>query len=526
MTPVQLLTARPDAAAHRAGAGRRHRRDQRPRALAGRGARRAGAAVARAPPSRQSTPTASRTSAPSTCTCRAAATPAVVRAAGGVRGRRPGARDGLHASFRTVLALGGWRTPLIVTWHDRAPAEGARAHVLRLMERRVVKAATVVLGTTSALVDRYGWTAARDAQEAKGCSRPGAAHGPAGGGPGRVAAPGATVKSEYVVRDCPGRLGGRVEPHRVRPATATVRPRACAPTAPPGRRRNASGAPSASARGPAALHDADARRRTVARRHEIGHPDRAFARENRIPLLGLCLGLQCIVIEAARNLADISDADSTEFDPATAHPVISTMAEQLDIVAGDGDLGGTLRGSHDPAKLAEGSIGARCTTARSTSRSAPAPLRGEQRLPRGAGEEGRHRLLRLPPDGKLVEEPSRPARPASPYLVATQAHPELRSRPTRPHPLFAGLVKAAVEREIESSTPVVRLPGRETLNRRAPRPPLCASTPVRLGRTGMTGMTIKDTPEEWEVRNQHALAPQQDLLRRTTWSCPTVPASP
>ncbi|MER6151364.1 glycosyltransferase family 4 protein [Streptomyces hirsutus] len=71
---------------------------------------------------------------------------------------------GLHASFRTVLALGGRRTPLIVTWHDRAPAEGARAHVLRLMERRVVKAATVVLGTTSALIDRARRTGARDAR--------------------------------------------------------------------------------------------------------------------------------------------------------------------------------------------------------------------------------------------------------------------------------------------------------------------------------------------------------------------------
>src|SRR5919204_1652876 len=81
-----------------------------------------------------------------------------------------------------------------------------------------------------------------------------------------------------------------------------------------------------------------------------------YARENRIPLLGLCLGLQCIVIEAARNLADISDANSTEFDPATAHPVISTMAEQLDIVAGEGDMGGTMRLGMYPAKLAEGSI--------------------------------------------------------------------------------------------------------------------------------------------------------------------------
>ncbi|MEV0642139.1 glycosyltransferase family 4 protein [Streptomyces sp. NPDC050619] len=71
---------------------------------------------------------------------------------------------GLHASFRAVLALSGRRTPLVVTWHDRAYAEGARAHFLRLLERRVVKAAVVVLGTTSALVDRARRTGARDAR--------------------------------------------------------------------------------------------------------------------------------------------------------------------------------------------------------------------------------------------------------------------------------------------------------------------------------------------------------------------------
>ncbi|MFG2555217.1 glycosyltransferase family 4 protein [Streptomyces sp. NPDC048581] len=71
---------------------------------------------------------------------------------------------GLHASFRTVLALSGRRTPLVVTWHDRAEAEGARAHLVRLLERRVVKAASVVLGTTSTLVDRARRTGARDAR--------------------------------------------------------------------------------------------------------------------------------------------------------------------------------------------------------------------------------------------------------------------------------------------------------------------------------------------------------------------------
>ena len=71
---------------------------------------------------------------------------------------------GLHASFRSVLALSGRRTPLVVTWHDRATAEGARAHLVRLLERRVVRNASVVLGTTSALVDRARRTGARDAR--------------------------------------------------------------------------------------------------------------------------------------------------------------------------------------------------------------------------------------------------------------------------------------------------------------------------------------------------------------------------
>lgn len=81
-----------------------------------------------------------------------------------------------------------------------------------------------------------------------------------------------------------------------------------------------------------------------------------YARENKVPLLGLCLGLQCVVIEAARNLAGIAEANSTEFDASTPHPVISTMEEQLAFVEGAGDLGGTMRLGMYPAKLAEGSI--------------------------------------------------------------------------------------------------------------------------------------------------------------------------
>ncbi|WP_432108272.1 CTP synthase [Streptomyces sp. AA1529] len=172
-----------------------------------------------------------------------------------------------------------------------------------------------------------------------------------------------------------------------------------------------------------------------------------YAREHRVPLLGLCLGLQCIVVEGARNLAGIEDANSTEFDQGTAHPVISTMEEQLDIVAGEGDMGGTMRLGMYPAKLADGSI------VRETHGDEPYV---EERH-RHRYEVNNHYRTELEkkaglvfsgtsPDNKLVEYVEYP-REVHPYLVGTQAHPELRSRPTRPHPLFAGLVKAAVARQ-------------------------------------------------------------------------------
>ncbi|GAA3023331.1 hypothetical protein GCM10020229_38340 [Kitasatospora albolonga] len=152
----------------------------------------------------------------------------------------------------------------------------------------------------------------------------------------------------------------------------------------------------------------------------------------------------CVVIEAARNLAGLPDANSTEFDAAAKYPVVSTMAEQLAIVDGKGDLGGTMRLGLYPAKLAEGSIvrevygGEQYVEERH-----PPPLRGQQRLPRRPRED-RPAVLRPLPKGDLVEYVEYP-REVHPYLVATQAHPELKSRPTRPHPLFAGLVAAAIK---------------------------------------------------------------------------------
>ncbi|MBO0900552.1 CTP synthase [Cellulomonas sp. zg-ZUI222] len=167
-----------------------------------------------------------------------------------------------------------------------------------------------------------------------------------------------------------------------------------------------------------------------------------WARERKVPTLGLCLGLQCMVIEYARNVAGLEGASSSEFDPDSPHPVIATMEEQLTIVGGEGDLGGTMRlGAYDAALL-PGSV--------------VAEVYGSERV----SERHRHRyevnnayrdkleaaglvISGVSPDRSLVEFVELP-REEHPYYVATQAHPEFKSRPTRAHPLFAGLVGAAL----------------------------------------------------------------------------------
>lgn len=169
-----------------------------------------------------------------------------------------------------------------------------------------------------------------------------------------------------------------------------------------------------------------------------------FARENGIPVLGLCLGLQCMVIEYSRNVLGLEGASSSEFDPDTLHPVIATMAEQVDIIA-EGDLGGTMRLGLYPADLADGSI--------------VRELYGEATV----SERHRHRyevnnsyrdrltdagmvFSGMSPDRNLVEYVELP-REVHPFYLGTQAHPELRSRPNRAHPLFRGLIGAALDRQ-------------------------------------------------------------------------------
>jgi CTP synthase len=170
-----------------------------------------------------------------------------------------------------------------------------------------------------------------------------------------------------------------------------------------------------------------------------------WAREHGIPTLGLCLGLQCMVIEYARTVAGLADASSTEFDPKTSHPVIATMDEQQHIVAGDGDLGGTMRLGSYPAALAEGSIvrgvyGAATVSERHRHRFEVNNAYLKQLEAAGLSFSG------MSPDRSLVEFVELP-QDVHPYYVGTQAHPEFRSRPHRAHPLFSGLIEAAVNRQ-------------------------------------------------------------------------------
>jgi CTP synthase len=176
------------------------------------------------------------------------------------------------------------------------------------------------------------------------------------------------------------------------------------------------------------------------------------ARTRGVPVLGLCLGLQCMVIETARHLAGLEAANSTEFDPDAAHPVISTMAEQVDVVAGERDMGGTMRLGAYPALLAEGSIVARAYGSREVSE--------RHRHRYEVNNAYRDRLTDAGlviggtlPDGSLVEFVELPA-DVHPFFVGTQAHPELKSRPTRPHPLFAAFVRAAIDYRAADRLPV------------------------------------------------------------------------
>ena len=161
-----------------------------------------------------------------------------------------------------------------------------------------------------------------------------------------------------------------------------------------------------------------------------------YAREKGVPFFGICLGLQCAVIEVARNLIGYEEADSTEFSPDTPHPVIDLMPEQKEIV----DMGGTMRRGLFPCKLKEGSItrkayGAEVIHERHRHRFEVNPRYVPELAASGLVPVG------IWPMRGLVEVMEFQGHP---WFVGCQFHPELLSRPNRPHPLFAGFIGAAL----------------------------------------------------------------------------------
>ena len=163
-----------------------------------------------------------------------------------------------------------------------------------------------------------------------------------------------------------------------------------------------------------------------------------YARENKIPYLGLCLGMQVAVCEFARDVAGLADANSTEFEPECAHPVIDLMSSQEDVT----EKGGTMRLGAYPCKLAEG------TLAREAYGEELVYERHLHRYEfnnafRDELEEAGLVISGISPDERLVEMVELP-RDVHPWFVATQAHPEFKSRPTRPQPLFREFTRAAV----------------------------------------------------------------------------------
>ena len=190
-----------------------------------------------------------------------------------------------------------------------------------------------------------------------------------------------------------------------------------------------------------------------------------YAREHKVPLLGICLGMQCAVIECSRDLLGWTDANSTEFDPDTKHPVIDLMPDQRGAVG----TGGTMRLGSYPCILKKGSLAARLYGRKSQVEGRKSDLRPADLRPatsemvgptiparhrhryelamdseaRRALEEAGLRVSGVSPDGSLAEVVELPGHP---YFIACQFHPEFKSRPTAPHPLFLGLVTAALAR--------------------------------------------------------------------------------
>ncbi|BDR52956.1 CTP synthase [Bombiscardovia nodaiensis] len=170
-----------------------------------------------------------------------------------------------------------------------------------------------------------------------------------------------------------------------------------------------------------------------------------YARENQLPALGLCLGLQSMVIEYSRNVLGLEDANSSEFEPDCANPVIATMEEQKSIVEGHGDMGHTMRLGSYPAVLQPDSLVANLYGTTDVNERHRHRYEVNVAYKERLSEAGL-KISGTSPDGELTEFVEL-AQDVHPFYVGTQAHPEFKSRPTKPHPLFAGLVKASLEHE-------------------------------------------------------------------------------
>lgn len=162
-----------------------------------------------------------------------------------------------------------------------------------------------------------------------------------------------------------------------------------------------------------------------------------YVRENNIPFLGICLGLQCAVIELSRNAADLEGANSSEFNEKTPYPVIHLMDEQRNIT----DKGGTMRLGTYPCRIEQGSLAHRLYNSLNINERHRHRYEVNPEYQESLERCGM-RFAGLSPDGKLVEMVELPSHP---YFIASQFHPELKSRPMNPHPLFIGLVKAAID---------------------------------------------------------------------------------
>lgn len=162
-----------------------------------------------------------------------------------------------------------------------------------------------------------------------------------------------------------------------------------------------------------------------------------YARTHNVPFLGLCVGMQLAIVEFARNVLDLKDAHSIELDPSTSHPVINLMEDQNDVT----DIGGTLRLGAYPCVLSEDSKAYTLYGAKEISERHRHRYEVNNYYRKDLSEAGLS-LCGLSPDGRIVEMVELPSHP---WFIATQAHPEFKSRPNRPHPLFKGFIGAALD---------------------------------------------------------------------------------